>query len=220
MQYKKSTLILLSASLLLSAFNVVCAAVPDYEDIKFNVRTGIDDFKDNVDDVKDKVDDFKDEVGDFKEGIHINIPNPLEPDMRKKEAKHKHQVEKQEAKELRVKGHEEMKPLMEQIKTKHDKIKAIKQQSLTESEKEQIQALKNEIRELDKQVRDLRMKNMKEFESILTEKQQKELKKMKEEGTKNFEKRYKGGQFNPPMPAPEGNPPAENKGGPSENPEK
>ena len=59
MQYKKSTLILLSASLLLSAFNVVCAAVPDYEDIKFNVRTGIDDFKDNVDDVKDKVDDFE-----------------------------------------------------------------------------------------------------------------------------------------------------------------
>ena len=110
MQYKKSTLILLSASLLLSAFNVVCAAVPDYEDIKFNVRTGIDDFKDNVDDVKDKVDDFKDEVGDFKEGIHINIPNPLEPDMRKKEAKHKHQVEKQEAKEEYERKRQEINP--------------------------------------------------------------------------------------------------------------
>lgn len=43
---------------------------------------------------------------------------------------------------------------------------------------------------------------------------------MKEEGRKNFEKRYKGGRFNHPMPAPEGNPSAENEGGPSENPEK
>ncbi len=155
---------------------------------------------------------------------HKRPPVPPEV-MQKKKAEFEKRLkltdeQKQEAKELRVKGHEEMKPLMEQIKTKHDKIKTIKQQSLTESEKEQIQALKNEIRELDKQVRDLRMKNMKEFESILTEKQQKELKKMKEEGRKNFEKRHKDGRFNPPMPAPEGNPPAENEGGPSENPEK
>ena len=79
---KKSALILLTL-LFLSASNLTFA-IPDYEDIKFNMGNSIDDFKDNVDDVKDKVDDFKDDFSDFKDGIQLNIPNPFEPDMRKK----------------------------------------------------------------------------------------------------------------------------------------
>lgn len=105
---KKSALILLTL-LFLSASNLTFA-IPDYEDIKFNMGNSIDDFKDNVDDVKDKVDDFKDDVSDFKDGIQLNIPNPFEPDMRKKEAKHKHQVEKQEAKEEYERKREEIRP--------------------------------------------------------------------------------------------------------------
>ena len=38
---------------------------------------------------------------------------------------------------------------------------------------------------------ELRMQNMKEFEAILTSKQLKELKKMKEEGRKKFDKEFK-----------------------------
>lgn len=61
------------------------------------------------------------------------------------------------------------------------------------------------------------MQNMKDFEAILTKKQLKELKKMKEEGRKNFEKQYKKGghphmggprpEFGPEGPRPE--PPVE-----------
>ena len=103
--YKKTALIILTA-LSISVLPVFA----DYEDFKFNMGNTIDDFKDNVDDAKDKVDDFKDDVSDFKEGIQLNIPNPFEPDMRKKEAKHKHMVEKQEVKEEYERKRQEIKP--------------------------------------------------------------------------------------------------------------
>ena len=60
---------------------------------------------------------------------------------------------------------------------------------------------------LKRGMHELRMQNMKEFESILTSKQLKELKKMKEEGRKKFEKEHKKGghpAFGPNGPRPEG----------------
>ena len=51
--------------------------------------------------------------------------------------------------------------------------------------------IREELKTLHKQAHELRMKNMKEFESILTKKQKKELAKIKKEGRKNFAKHHK-----------------------------
>ena len=100
----------------------------------------------------------------------------------------------QKAKEIRMKGHKELKPLFEQMKQKRDEIEAVKRSRMAvEMQQEKIDALKGEIRELHKKIHDIRIANMKEFESILTKKQLKELNKMKKEGRKQFEKQFKKG---------------------------
>lgn len=123
--------------------------------------------------------------------------------------------QKAQAKAIREKGHQEMKPVMEKIKVKRDEIKAIKEsEDAVEVKQEKIDKLRTEIRELNKSAHDLRMKNMKEFESILTAKQLKELQKMKEEGRKKFDKEFRkkhGDGLRPPFPPEFGRHPA---GGP------
>ena len=47
------------------------------------------------------------------------------------------------------------------------------------------------MKALHKEARDLRFKNMQEFESILNDKQKKTLEKMKKEGRKKFQKEHK-----------------------------
>lgn len=112
--------------------------------------------------------------------------------------------QKAKAKAIREKGHQEMKPLMDKIKAKREEIKAIKLSKIAvEAQNEKINALRGELKELRKQANELRMKNMKEFESILTKKQLKELKKMKEEGRKKFDKAFRkkhGCGLKPPFP--------------------
>lgn len=96
------------------------------------------------------------------------------------------------AKELRAKGHEEMKPIFEKIKElKLEKEAVLKSRMAVRMQQEKIAEIDAKIKELKKQSHELRKKNMKEFEAILTEKQKKELKKMKEEGRKKFEKARK-----------------------------
>lgn len=100
--------------------------------------------------------------------------------------------QKAQAKELRQKGHEQMKPIMEKMKVKKDKIKEIKNSSISEEEKKKaIEPLRKEMFALQKEARDLRIKNMQEFEAILTDKQKKTLEKMKQDGKKNFKKQHK-----------------------------
>ena len=100
--------------------------------------------------------------------------------------------QKAQAKEIRLKGHEEMKPIMEKMKAKKLEIDTVKaNESITVGEqKAQLSKLFAEMKDLKKQARDLRIKNMQEFESILTDKQKKTLEKMKEEGKKNFKKHH------------------------------
>lgn len=107
--------------------------------------------------------------------------------------------QKVQAKEIRLKGHEEMKPIFEKMKAKKLEIDAVKDNgSLTvDEQKAQLGKLFAEMKELKKQARDLRIKNMQEFESILTDKQKKTLQKMKEEGKKNFKKHH---HKKPPYP--------------------
>ena len=102
--------------------------------------------------------------------------------------------QKAQAKEMRQKSFEQMKPIMEKIKEKRQEIEAVKRSRMAvEMQQEKITELQKELKALKRAAHELRMQNMKDFEAILTKKQLKELKKMKEEGRKNFEKNHKKG---------------------------
>jgi Spy/CpxP family protein refolding chaperone len=110
--------------------------------------------------------------------------------------------QKAKAKQLRMDAREQMQPIMEAIKTKQEQKEIIKRnQSLTAAAQcEQVEKLNKQISELKKQARDIRMKNEKDFESILTQKQKKQLDKIKEEARKNMDKNKKQG---PPPKGPQ-----------------
>lgn len=126
---------------------------------------------------------------------------PMRPDAKRAEFEKRLKLtdeQKAQAKEIRKKGHEEMKPVMEQLKAKHQEAETVKLSRIsTEMQKEKLAVIDNEIRNLHKQAHELRMKNMKEFESILTAKQKRELEKMKKEGRKKFEKEHGKPGFGP-----------------------
>ena len=138
---------------------------------------------------------------------------PKGPDFAKRNAEFEKRLkltdeQKAKAEAIRKKGFEQMQPLMTKLKEKKGEIEGIKKSKLLERDKQaQIEQLQKEIGALKRGMHELRMQNMKEFESILTSKQLKELKKMKEEGRKKFEQeRKKNGQpmFRPNGPRPEG----------------
>lgn len=138
---------------------------------------------------------------------------PKGPDFAKRNAEFEKRLkltdeQKAKAEAIRKKGFEQMQPLMTKLKEKRGEIEGIKKSKLLERDKQaQIEQLQKEIGALKRGMHELRMQNMKEFESILTSKQLKELKKMKEEGRKKFEqKRKQNGQpmFGPNGPRPEG----------------
>lgn len=100
--------------------------------------------------------------------------------------------QKAKAKEMRQKSHEEMQPLMEKIKQLKQEKEMVKFSKIIAIEQEKrIAEIDAQLKELKKQAHELRIKNMKDFESILTDKQKKELEKMKKEGRKDFEKNRK-----------------------------
>ena len=100
--------------------------------------------------------------------------------------------QKEKAKVIHKKGHQEMKPVMDKIITKRKEIMTIKKdETISEDVKQQkINTLNEEIKELNKQAGEIRKKNSKDFEKILNKKQKKELEKMKSEGRANFEKNH------------------------------
>ncbi len=99
--------------------------------------------------------------------------------------------QKAQAKEIRLKGHEQMKPVFEKIKANRTEAKSVVESQLTDQEKAQkLNNLREELKVLKKEARDIRIKNMQEFEAILTPKQKKTLEKMKKEGKENFKKHH------------------------------
>lgn len=139
-----------------------------------------------------------------KKGPDIEQAMPKRPDPEQiKQMKRAHEqafeqklglteVQKLKAKELRKAGHERMKPVMEQIRAKKQEANNIRNSKLTVQEQEEkLTAIDKDLAELKKQARDIKKQNMKDFESILTNKQKKTLKNMKKEGRKNFEKQRK-----------------------------
>ncbi len=131
-----------------------------------------------------------------KEPVRIEKPKAPSMDAKKENFDKRlnlSEKQKKQAEEIRLKSREEMKPIMEQIKTKHEQGNAIVKKELTDDEKAQLEQLRTEIKDLHKQAHEIRMKNMKEFEQILTKKQKAELEKMKQEGRKDFARHHKFG---------------------------
>lgn len=98
-----------------------------------------------------------------------------------------------------------MEPLFKEMKVKKDKIREIKASNLSDEEKaKQIAPVKAELKALKVKMHEIREENLKQFEALLTDKQKKELAKMKEERKKNSEKFKKGGhkKFDRPCPIP------------------
>lgn len=120
---------------------------------------------------------------------------PKGPDFKKRNAEFEKRLnlsekQKQQAESMRKADFEKMKPVMEKLKQKHEEASALKDKTDDASVQKREQ-LKKEIGALKKELHEQRMNNMKEFESILTKKQQKELTKIKEEGRKKFEQAHK-----------------------------
>ena len=102
------------------------------------------------------------------------------------------EVQKLKARELRKNGHAKMKPVMEEIKAKKIEAEKIRNSKLTvEAQEEQLTVIDKDLAALQKQAKEIRKQNMKDFESILTKEQKKTLKNMKKDGRKNFDKNRK-----------------------------
>lgn len=100
--------------------------------------------------------------------------------------------QKQIAKAQREKSIEKIKPIIEEINNKKAEIEKTKMSRMAQQAiDEKVAELQGEIRALRKKAHEIRKENMKAFEASLTEAQKKELQKMKEEGRKRFEERYK-----------------------------
>ncbi len=145
---------------------------------------------------------------------HCKKP-PMNPEFKKRQEAFEKRLkltdeQKAKAEQIRQKGHEQMKPIFEKIKEKRQEMDAVKRSRMAvQMQQERLAELQKEIKALKRAAHELRMQNMKEFEAILTKKQLKELKKMKEEGRKKFEKMHKKGghpHFGEPRPefGPEG----------------
>lgn len=103
--------------------------------------------------------------------------------------------QKQQAKIIHEQGREQIKPIFYQIELKNQEIEAIKRSRMAEkAQQERINQISEEIKELQKQAREIRRKNSQEFEKILNKKQRAELEKMKAEGRARFERNH------PPRP--------------------
>lgn len=125
------------------------------------------------------------------------VQRPSKEQMRKQFEQRLNLTDKQKAKAkvIHQKGREEMRPIIMKIEVKRQEIETVKLTKMTErAQKERIDQINAEIRELEKQAQEIRKKNSQEFESILNKKQKAELEKMKAEGRARFE------QNHPPRP--------------------
>lgn len=113
------------------------------------------------------------------------------------------ETQKEQAKQIREKDAEATKPLFEQIKTKRQEMEQIFNERLTVKERqEKLEPIQNQIRELKKQIHDIKNEGRKEFESILTDKQLKKLEKLKVEAKQNFKKHMPRKDMHRPHPMP------------------
>lgn len=97
------------------------------------------------------------------------------------------EVQKLKARKIREKGHEELRPIIEQIKSKKQEAEMVRRSRIAvQVQEERLTVIDNELRVLEKRAQEIRKANMKEFESILTFSQKRTLKNMKKEGRKKY----------------------------------
>lgn len=108
--------------------------------------------------------------------------------------------QKVKAREIRIKGHENIKPVIEQIIAKKQEAKMVKMSRIAvQVQEERLEAIDEELKVLEKKAHDIRKANMKEFESILTKEQKKILKQMKKEGRKKYQQNHPAKPIMPMM---------------------
>ena len=108
------------------------------------------------------------------------------------------EVQKLKARQVRIKGHEELRPVIEQIIAKKQEAEMIRRSRIAvQVQEERLSAIDKDLAVLEKKAKEIRKKNMKEFESILTREQRKILKNMKKEGRKKYQQAHPVGR--PPM---------------------
>lgn len=99
--------------------------------------------------------------------------------------------QKIKAREIRKQGHEKLKPVFDEIRSKHQEIEMVKLSRMAvQAQEEQLAKLDEELKVLEKKAQEIRKANMKEFESILTKEQKKILKQMKLEGRKRYHEQH------------------------------
>ena len=99
--------------------------------------------------------------------------------------------QKMKAREIRIQGHDKIKPVIEQIIAKKQEAKMVKMSRIAvQVQEERLNAIDKELKVLEKKAHDIKKANMKEFESILTKEQKKILKQMKNEGRKRYQQNH------------------------------
>lgn len=97
------------------------------------------------------------------------------------------------AKEIRANGHNKMKPLMEKKKAKINEIRSVMADDnmTVKAQDKKIELLRNELKLINQDIRQVRRDNEKEFTSILNEEQKAKYAQIKEEGKKHFRQHHK-----------------------------
>lgn len=97
------------------------------------------------------------------------------------------------AKEIRMNGHNKMKPLMEKKRAKFQEMRNLEANSSmsVKAQDKKAETLRNDIGKIDQQMRQIRRDNEKEFEAILTPEQKLKYQQIKEEGRKHFREHRK-----------------------------
>lgn len=90
------------------------------------------------------------------------------------------EAQKQKARQNRIKGRQQMKPVIEEIRAKKDEVlDTIDSELSDDAKKVKLQELQSEIKALHKKANELRESNMKEFEKILTPEQKTKFEQLK-----------------------------------------
>lgn len=116
--------------------------------------------------------------------------------------------QKTKAKEIRMQGREELRPIMEELRAKKEQIRTIKASNASDKSKEkQISKKRTEIKQLREKADAIREKNMSQFEAILSSEQKAEFEKYKKEMKAKHEQfrkqmEQKRGQYQPQPVAP------------------
>ena len=97
--------------------------------------------------------------------------------------------QKQKAHAIRMQGHEQIKPIFDELQLKKQELKKVEESTISQNEKDALIAeINKEIQTLRQEAKKIRIENTKQFESILTDEQKIEFEKIKQEGKERMEK--------------------------------